>query len=424
MKLAANDIVLVIGAARSGIAATKLLLSLNYKVILFDDNDISNLTYVNTDLNHINLTMIFNEKSYTIDDAIKLVIASPGVPLSHSLIMNALSRSIPVINEMDLAYAYLPKSTIIGVTGTNGKSSTTVMLAKICQAQGHNAIACGNLGKPLCEVVLDNVDIDIIILEISSFQLELLSKLKLDGAIITNITPDHLDRYDSFMAYKQAKMRIMSLLKAKAPLVLPDSLAKEFSQLHDNNIAYEYVSMDHIINGVNIIGLHNQENAKAAYVLARSLGIEDKVIYQGLSLFTPLPHRCETVMIKHGVIYVNDSKGTTVVSVTKALSMFKQPTHLLLGGFFKGEDFLALRQAYFPHIKGYYVFGAAQHKIIQDLQSDKALAYPKLAQAFLAAQKASKPGDVVLLSPGCASYDEFSNFVERGEKFRELVYAS
>jgi UDP-N-acetylmuramoylalanine--D-glutamate ligase len=424
MNLNNKSQVLVLGAGLSGIAATKFLLSRDIAVLLFDDKKKPELKLLDEALlNNGNLTVHAGLGPLVIDNSFQFVVCSPGVSPSHPLIKQARDKKLPIINEIDLAYNFLEPVQIIGITGTNGKSTTTVMLESIFKAAGFETIACGNLGMPLCHLLLSKHKYEVIVLELSSFQLELLNDLRLDGAIITNITPDHLDRYRTLTSYKNTKLRIASLLKPNASLVLPSNLMKDVNKYNCNKIAFDIDDYAKHFGDLEINGQHNQENAIAAAMLAKSLGIENSFINKGILSYVPLPHRCEVIANKGGVLYVNDSKGTTVVSVAKALSMWPRPTHLLLGGVDKGEDFVLLEEGNFPHIKGYYVFGQAKTKILKDLGSNKAQGFFDLHEAFLFAAKVAKAGDLILLSPGCASYDQFDNFEQRGVRFRELVYA-
>lgn len=421
------DCVLVIGAGRSGVAATRLLLKHGVRVILYDDHPREQLRYFNeTDLfGHALLTTCFNrafDKSINISAAI----LSPGVPRTHPLVVHAEKNHVLVINEIDLAAQFLPPHcTMIGITGTNGKSTTTVMMASICAQKSKHVIACGNLGTPLCDEILKaQAPIDYVVLELSSFQLEMLNHTKLDGAILLNITPDHLDRYDSFAEYQNAKFAIANLVKKPTGVIAVNETLRSSLPSTWNLAATTFFSPDDIrALPHNILGAHNRENALAAWALAKGLDFSLEFIEQGLRSYQPLPHRCEMVGQKNGITFINDSKGTTVVAVLRALSMSRARTHLLLGGIEKGENFAVLNQREHPQIHDYYVFGRATEKILRDLQIGAEKSYHDLQQAFFAAVRNAHPGDVILLSPGCASYDQFIDYHHRGETFKQLVTA-
>ncbi len=419
---------LVIGAGRSGIAATKLLLSLGQRVILFDDQPESQLKYFKQDKLHVSnqLALVFAQPDFKLNENISLVVLSPGVPKSHRLLTDTRLKDALIANEIDLALSLMPDVIVIGITGTNGKSTATVMLENILRLAGKKVFAGGNLGTPLCELLNRGETADYLVLELSSFQLESLSAKKLSVAIILNLTPDHLDRYDSMDAYLQAKLRIIDLLKTGGGIVHNATLTPSLSSYQDLKNRSEFNARDWAhgtwacLAQVAISGEHNQENALAAAMAARMLDISDQHIIAGLNSFKPLPHRCQLLAIKHDIGFINDSKGTTVVAVEKALSGIKnRRVHLLLGGVAKGESFSSLRN--FSQVVGFYVFGQAKAQIIQDLKPRTAYLGQDLRAAFQQALTQAQPGDCVLLSPGCASYDQFTDYTERGQLFAKLV---
>lgn len=291
------------------------------------------------------------------------------------------------------------------------------MMENILNASGVRAVACGNLGRPFCDAVLESA-VDYLVVELSSFQLESSALLRLDGAIIVNITPDHLDRHASFAEYLAAKLKIATLLNAGAPLVAHDSL-----EIYHLSSAHYFSGYNHcaFLKEWQPRGFHNRENGMAAATLAHCLGIGEQAIARGLLTFKALPHRCEIVCEHNGILFVNDSKGTTVEAVKKALSSFAQPTHLLLGGMAKGEDFGELSQSVFPQVKSYYVYGRDQQKILTDLQTHAAHSHDDLSCALRAAVARAQAGDAILLSPGCASYDQFVDYQHRGQVFKTLA---
>lgn len=410
---------LVIGAGLSGLSVTRLLLHKGHSVVLYDDKSRDRLKlWSDAKLEgHEHLTTIFGEPllSFAMIDS---VVPSPGVHPAHHVVKAAVGEGIPLMSEIDIAYDYLQPRIFIGITGTNGKSTTTVMLENILQAAEKKVVACGNLGRPVSDLVVHDDDADYVVMELSSFQLETMVRTKLDRALIVNITPDHLDRYASFDDYAHAKCRIASLLNNDAALFAH----RDLQEMHALPSTTNYFSAgDFNFSDVKLLGEHNKENATAAASVALSLGISPSDIINGLISFRPLPHRCEEVAIKHGVIFVNDSKGTTVDAVTKALSMYTKPIHLLLGGVEKGDDFTRLRRHHYPQIKNFYVFGQAKDTIMTALHDERAKSFASMSDALMSANCAAVDGDVVLLSPACASYDQFDNYEHRGEVFRQLV---
>lgn len=421
--------IVVVGAGKSGLAATRLLLKEGKNVTLYDDKPRSQLSLLDDTLvAHKNLTLACGVGTKLDSASFDAAVISPGVPLSHVVVEALKAHGIPLFNEIEVALCFLPAHNLIGITGTNGKSTTTVMMESVLKAAGFKAIACGNLGTPLCELALKPFLYDYSVLELSSYQLEVLQHIKLDGAIIINITPDHLDRYPSFAHYQNAKLRIIQFLKKDGPLVANHMLSHLIQpRTHGANDFFsgaQFGAEDFsFLKKTPIVGAHNQENALAVAMLALRLGIHKDAIVQGLTNFRALPHRCEIVACKNGITFVNDSKGTTVVAVQYALSMYKKPTHLLLGGVDKGENFSTLSPEHFPQVQGYYVFGQSSPKIMHELGSNKAHRFANLRDAFHNALKQAQEGDIILLSPGCASFDQFDNYQHRGQVFRDLVTA-
>lgn len=421
--------VLVMGAGRSGISATRLLRGRGAEVILYDDNERSRLKYLeNSELAHdLNLKTVFNQKNMVLPNDIKWVILSPGIGPEHSVLKQALNHRVPILNEIDLAISGLaPQTKLIGITGSNGKSTTTTMIETALRSAGFKATACGNLGIPLCDVVMEEKyhDVEYVVLELSSFQLEALSRLRLDHALILNITPNHLDRYLDFADYVKAKLKIIALLKPGGTLVLNESLAGYLRESpYDGKVSY--FSCDNNPtnpwSNAHITGAHNLANAQAASLLLKDLGLSHQEIRDGLKNFCSLPHRFELVAQIDGRVVINDSKATTVMAVKMALSMAERPIHLLLGGIAKGDDFSQLKPEFFSHIKGYYLFGQAQGHIHDSLNTGMAQVCEDLESALISAIEHSHPGEIILLSPGCASYDQFDDYQHRGEVFKELA---
>lgn len=416
---------LVIGAGRSGLAAARLLLEKGVNVALFDDQPASQLRYVREfeHLDHENLKSHFADSHFVYDSSYDVVILSPGVSLNHHLVLDAQERKIPILNEIEIALLFRPTLKIIGITGTNGKSTATVMMESILKAAGLKACAGGNLGIPLCDLVMKHEDFDHLVLELSSFQLETLQRLELDEAIILNITPDHLDRYDSMESYEKAKFRIIDLVKPNGHVVLNDNLKSLFTHAHHEVHFFSSIELNKapwdILKKASLRGIHNQENALAVAKGAHALGISFEAILVGLNNFKPLEFRCQTIACKKGLTFVNDSKGTTVVAVEKALSSVSGPIHLLLGGQDKGENFAPL--ATFSQIAGFYIYGQSQAKIFDELGDVRAHRFSDLSHAFHAAVAHAQPGSAIVLSPGCASYDQFADYAERGRMFNRLV---
>jgi UDP-N-acetylmuramoylalanine--D-glutamate ligase len=344
-----------------------------------------------------------NEDDLSLLDGIEVLVKSPGVPGEAPLVAAARERGIPVWSEIELGYRLLPDARFVGVTGTNGKTTTTELLGAIFRAAGSDVAVAGNVGTPLTSVR----SADWVVCELSSFQLEDVHELSCDVAVLLNLEPDHVDRHGSFEAYRDAKLRIFERSRAQ---VVPRGLGlpgTEFSP-HDDLPAEPLIR-----------GAHNRENAAAATAAARAAGIADEHIATGLLTFPGVPHRLELVGERDGVRYVNDSKATNVAAALRALAAYAdEPVHLILGGSPKGEDFTPLAAAIGSNVKSVHLIGEEAERIAHVIVGHRD---GDLETAVAHAAELAKPGDVVLLSPASASYDQFENFEQRGEAFRALA---
>ena len=376
---------LVYGLARSGLSATERLRERGDEVVQVDRS-------------------LGNEHDESLLDDVELVVKSPGVPREASLVSAARRRGIPVWSEVELGYQLLPGARLIGITGTNGKTTTTELLGAIFRAAGRDVAVAGNVGTPLSSIR----DAEWVVCELSSFQLEDVHALACDVAVLLNLEPDHLDRHGSFEAYRDAKLRIFERARVK---VVPRGLELD---------GIEFASDDELPAEPLIRGRHNRENAAAATAAARAAGIADEHIAEALRTFPGVPHRLELIGERDGVRYVNDSKATNVAAARRALAAYAgEPVHLILGGSLKGEDFAPLAAAIGPNVRSVHLIGEATEQLaglILDGYRDETL-----ENAVAHAVELAQPGDVVLLSPACASYDQFSDFEQRGEAFRRLV---
>jgi UDP-N-acetylmuramoylalanine--D-glutamate ligase len=377
---------LVLGLARSGQAATAALEAQGVEVVgvdrrLGNDGDVAAL------------------------DGVGLLVKSPGVPGSHPLVEAARVRGIPVWSEVELGYRLLPGSRFVGVTGTNGKTTTTELLGAIFRAAGRDVAVAGNVGTPLSGIE----PAEWVVCELSSFQLEDVHELACDVAVLLNLEPDHLDRHGSFEAYRDAKLRIFERARvAIVPLGL--GLA-----------GVEFSADDPLPAEPRMPGRHNRENAAAATAAARAARIGDDAIADALRSFEGVRHRLEPVAEADGVRYVNDSKATNVAAALRALEAYGNDRMLLIvGGQGKGESFEPLARAIGPNVRAVYAIGETAEELAAAIGSRAELA-GDLATAVARARRAARPGDVVLLSPACASYDQFENFEHRGEEFRRLA---
>ncbi len=341
-----------------------------------------------------------NDGDLALLDGAELLVKSPGVPREAPLVTEAERRGVPIWSEVELGYRLL-EPRLVGVTGTNGKTTTSELLGVMLGAP-----VAGNVGRALTELDGQVEPETLVVCELSSFQLEDVHELACEVAVLLNLEPDHRDRYESFEGYRDAKLRIFERAKTK---VVPRGFGLE---------GIEFAADDPLPAEPRIPGAHNRENAAAATAAARALGISEEAIAEALRTFPGVPHRLEQVRELGGVRYVNDSKATNVAAALKALAAYERdPVHLILGGSRKGEDFAPLAAAIGPNVKSVHVIGETADEL--------AAAIPQAVRArdLAGALAAIEPheGDVVLLSPACASYDQFRDFEERGEEFRRLV---
>ncbi len=344
-----------------------------------------------------------NEDDLSLLDGIDVVVKSPGVPGEAPLVAAARERGIPVWSEVEFGFRQLPGARFVGVTGTNGKTTTTELLGAIFRAAGRDVAVAGNVGTPLSSVR----SAEWVVCELSSFQLEDVETFACDVAVLLNLEPDHIDRHGSFEAYRDAKLRIFERSRVQ---VVPRSMGLP---------GIEFAADDELPAEPLIRGAHNRENAAAATAAARAAGIADEHIAAALLTFPGVPHRLELVGERDGVRFVNDSKATNVAAALRALAAYAdEPVHLILGGSPKGEDFAPLAAALGPNVRSVHLIGEEAGRIgaVIDGFRDETL-----ERAVAHATELAEPGDVVLLSPACASYDQFANFEERGEAFRALA---
>lgn len=476
--------VLVVGLARSGIGAANLLSYFGADVTVTDTRPESLLEGSMKSLSRSvkYITGGNPEEAFISSD---LIVVSPGVPMKISPIVNAVKRGTPVIGELELAYnivnSYESKvkggnefklPSFIGITGTNGKSTTTTLIDLMLKESGFNTMLGGNIGAALTEEIYKLIsgtshlgDIDFIVAEISSFQLESIKEFRPKAAVIMNITPDHLDRYETLREYAEAKERIYEnqedgdylilnaddpllrkiesgkLIHKKAkPAVLYFSLRDEVEGIYYKDgalycdlpaplsaglhpsIAGGRVSLISA-GGMKMKGTHNLENAMAASLAAILSGASAEAVRNVLAGFAGLEHRNEAVRTLNGISFINDSKGTNIGAVEKSLENFDRVI-LIMGGRDKGGDFSALRELVKDKVKLLVLLGEAKEKIAESLGDAAPVEYVKDMKAAveLSVSRASE-GDTVLLSPGCTSFDMFKDFEDRGRIFKEAVNA-
>jgi UDP-N-acetylmuramoylalanine--D-glutamate ligase len=345
-------------------------------------------------------------------EGVELLVKSPGVPGESPLPAAARTRGIPVWSEVELGYRLLSGNPIVGVTGTNGKTTTTELLGAMFRAAGQPVAVAGNVGRPLTAFDGAIPPEAWIVCELSSFQLEDVHEFACDVAVLLNLEPDHLDRHGTFDAYRDAKLRIFDRARVR---IVPRGLGLEGS---------EFSADDPLPAEPLIPGAHNRENAAAATAAARAAGVGDEAIAEALRTFPGVEHRLELVAEIRGVRYINDSKATNTAAARRGIAACAdQPLRLILGGSLKGEPFDELATSLPETVQSIDLIGEATGQLADALDRG-GRAYRRardLATAVEQAAADARPGDVVLLSPACASYDQFHDFEERGDTFRRLV---
>jgi UDP-N-acetylmuramoylalanine--D-glutamate ligase len=398
---------LVVGLARSGQAAALALVRRGTEVVAVDRNPDLELGRLEAAGVEVHLG---NEEGALLAD-VHVVIKSPGVPGENPLVAGARARGIPVWSEVELGYRLLRPRPFVGVTGTKGKTTTTELLGEIFRAAGHPVAVGGNVGRPLTS--LEPPEDAWIVAELSSFQLEDVHELDLEVAVLLNLEADHLDRHGSVESYRAAKLRIFERARHK---VVPRGLGLSGT---------EFAADDALPAEPRIPGAHNRANAAAATAAARAAAIEDEAIAEGLRSFAGVPHRLELVRERDGVRWVNDSIATNTFAVRHGVNAYDAPVRLILGGRGKGEDFGRFARELPGHVASIYLVGEATDELAAALDA-AGRSYVRagtIARAVEEAARDAQAGDLVLLSPACASYDQYESFEQRGDDFRRLVEA-
>jgi len=364
----------------------------------------------------------------------RTVVKSPGVPASAPAIAAARARGLEVIGELELAWRLLANE-FVAVTGTNGKTTTSELLGAIYREAGEPVVVAGNAGTPLAALVTENVDpAAVVVCESSSFQLEDSSAFAPECALLLNVAEDHLDRHGSFEAYRAAKLRVFANQRPDDVAVTPLGLdlpgaaravtfgAAAATLAHRDDDLWWRGERLMPAADVRLRGAHNLENAMAAAAAALARGVREPGVTGALATFAGVRHRLEEVAERDGVTFVNDSKATNVASASVGVEAYAGGVHLILGGSPKGGGFAGLREPVAERCRACYLIGAAAEAIAADLAG----AVPvercgDLERATTAAARAARPGDVVLLSPACASFDQYPNFEARGDHFRALA---
>jgi UDP-N-acetylmuramoylalanine--D-glutamate ligase len=436
--------VLVLGLARTGIECARFLVNQGAEVWVSDLRSETDLKQEIDDLQELPIRYFLGGEDCRWLEGVDLVVPSPGVPAENPLLREASKGGTKILSEVDLAYRFLC-TPLIAITGTNGKSTTTTLVGEILKANGTKVFVGGNIGAPLIGFVGGQWEWGVV--EVSSFQLEWIEEFRPRVAVLLNLSEDHLDRYVDFASYCRAKERIfenqsakdIAVLNRDDPLVwalregrLVRIISFGFSEVDEGvfaqpqEIVWREGSNEERfpLRNVKLQGVHNVENMMAAIGAAKAIGIPAPIIQQALETFPGLEHRLEFVREKSGVRYYNDSKGTNVGAVVKSLESFSAPVILLAGGVDKGGDYGVLRHGLKKRVRRLVLFGAAKAVIAKALGAlTETVIVDSMEAAVHDAHEHAQPGDVVLLSPACASFDMFRNYAERGRVFKKLVHA-
>ena len=434
-----NQHVAVLGAGLSGSAAALLLASESAQVTALDSADEKNLLKSTMDnLRAHGVHVICGPAAEQDSSEYQWAVLSPGIDPASSLARNFFSREIEMISELELGWRSC-EMPVIAVTGTNGKTTTTELLAQMLNACSQRTMACGNIGKPLSEVARERQPLDVLTVEVSSFQLEAIRTFRPSISLWLNFAPDHLDRYRSVAEYRAAKLRIFEnqteqdIAVVNAAEALPKIRPRRitFSAYSDradfrvSNGAITYENQPVLrLPETKLHGLHNIENLMATLAVGVARGLSFEQMVPALRGYEPRPHRCEFVREIHGVEYVNDSKATNLDAVEKALAAQTKPVVLIAGGKDKGFNFDPLRSLVKDKVKSAVLIGEMAESIKRswDGAANCEIA-TSLADAVERARGLARAGDVVLFSPGTSSFDMFKSYADRGDQFRALVQA-
>lgn len=439
--------VLVVGLARSGMAAIRVLKKLGAEVTLSESkkkDDIKEIGFLNE-----NNVEIVGQDMAVFERDFDFVVKNPGVPYRSPMMQKLQERNIPVITEIELAYQVAKPQHYIAITGTNGKTTTSTLTYEILRrAFPGKAHLCGNIGIPLCEIVMENGLMEegghYIALEISNFQLVNIDKFRPEVATIINLTPDHIDFMGSLDNYYKSKTEVYRNMAGNDVFLLnaDDPVVKEYTDRYPVKCAKESFSTDSQsadciakdgyleikgekiipLNAIKIVGKHNLQNVMIAVSAVKAIGISNDIILDAVSSFKGVEHRIEFVREIDGVKYYNDSKGTNTDATITALKAFDRGVILLVGGFEKGLPMDEMKK-HLGCVKKIIGFGACGARLVHDLVGEDGIVVTALDEAVAEANKIAESGDTVLLSPTTSSFDQYTCFEERGDHFKKIINA-
>ncbi|MGQ9617388.1 MAG: UDP-N-acetylmuramoyl-L-alanine--D-glutamate ligase [Candidatus Aminicenantia bacterium] len=437
-----NKKVLVVGIKETGNAVCEYLLKKGAKIMI---SEVKRNVEIPERIKSSAILIELGEHRLETFEKAELIVVSPGVSMELEPLKKAKEKGIKVISEIELAFMEL-KGLIIGITGSNGKSTTTTLTHKIISASGRRAFLSGNIGIPLITFVENSTNDDVYVVELSSFQLEGIEKFRPKISSILNITPDHLDRYHDFSDYVEAKRRILMNQKESdfAVLNLDDETTFQISKTSKAEIYFfsrkkevergSFVKNGKIlfrdgkemeimeVEGISLMGVHNLENILASVAISILTGVETSIIRKSVMEFKGLEHRMEHVGRIGNVVFYNDSKATNVDATLKSIQSFEKGIVLIMGGRDKGGNFDTLREDIRKRVKGIVVIGEAKEKIKNSLKGlTEIKEADSIESAVITAFEMASPSGIVLLAPACASFDMFENFEQRGRVFKSEV---
>lgn len=438
--------IFILGLARSGYQAAKLLINRGNEVVLNDGKDESKLDKEQIkELRDLGVKLVFgSHPDDLLDDSFDYLIKNPGVPIDHKYVLKARDLGIEVINEVEMAYRLLPEGVkLIGITGTNGKTTTTTLTYNIMKkAFGDKVFLAGNIGFPLCSILNDVKSGDYIVMEVSCQQLENLDKFNPNVALMTNLSPAHIDFLKSFENYKRVKAKLfknqtsedVAILNIENPDVMEEtknikSNTKYFSSKQEINGCYLkgrdiYYYGDKVLSrdDIFIAGMHNVENVMAAIMIVKEFGVSNEIIKEVISSFRGVEHRLEYVDTVNGVRFYNDTEATNIKCTQIALSSFDEPITIILGGLERGQDFDELTP-YMRNVSNIVAIGECRDRVVEygNRIGIPTYSFEFLKNGFDKCVEVTKSGGIILLSPASASWDQYKECEIRGAEFKKKV---
>ena len=438
-----NKKILILGFARSGYEAAKLLVEKNNTIVLTDLKTNHDQEKID-ELEKLGVTLVLgNHPEDLLDKSFDYLIKNPGVPIDHYYVLKAKELGVKVINEVEMTYHLLPDDVkIVAITGTNGKTTTTTLTYEMLRHAGKSVHLAGNIGFPLCSFLPKLKESDIIVMELSSQQLENIHDFKPDILAITNISPTHLDFFKTYDYYKEVKSKSFKNLTNKEIAILNMNDVETMDITKKINSTVKYFSSEGIINGcyidngaiyyydeeiiklneIKLVGKHNYENIMTAIMICKEFQIDNEAIKKILTTFNGVEHRLEYVKEVNKRTFYNDSKATNIKSTQIALSSFNTPVILIMGGQERGQNFMDLKD-YVSHVKLIVCYGENKGKVkdFGDTMMIETLVFDSLKEAFQQAYELSDENDTILLSPATASWDQYDKFEDRGNEFKKIV---